>query len=117
MGYDISAKVGYGYIITDDMIPYLDSDEEDEAEKWKLYDEWNERLHWSDYLNYFDSYVEDCYFFGIILQDTEFYEPLDKEGIDKWDFEEWQKCEKEFHDLFPDSTQKPNTYLFRQFYH
>ena len=78
MGYDISAKVGYGYIITDDMIPYLDSDEEDEAEKWKLYDEWNERLHWSDYLNYFDSYVEDCYFFGIILQDTEFYEPLDR---------------------------------------
>ena len=114
MGRSIYAKIGYGYIITSDIFPYPEDNDEN---KWILYSEWKDKLLESDYIHIFDEYYDNAYFFGIILQSAEIYAPLDFEALWYTRKDEWEKCNAELLKFFPNGIEeRPMMYLLTQYW-
>ena len=121
MGRNISARIGFGYIISTDDFPIPDEEDfntyEEYDDAYEEYDaKWRIPLIESGYFMFFDDYnYSDVYFFGIIIQETEWYTPLKiNEFMNTFPFDEWQKCENVFHKFFPDLKKDPTTYLLAQ---
>lgn len=118
MGMYYETKLVFGYMINrDEDYPKVDWDNDESIEK---YENWKDDYGINEYRHLFDYYDwdEPYEFFGIILDGCECGEvkPF-KDFEDKADDfslkqrPDWENCEKEFHRLFPDSTQKPDYYI------
>lgn len=106
-------KIGYGYPITWDDYPSCNWDNDEEVSK---YYDWQDALHDCDYrytMNW--EYDESGEFFGIMLDDAEYGEFISiaraNQAINKLNRDDWEKCEAEYHRLFPNSTKQPDVYI------
>lgn len=113
MGMYYEAKLAFGYMIGDEDYPYPDWDNDESIEK---YEDWKDDYNDNEYRHLFTYYWDEPNeFFGIILGGCmcgEIETLKDFNAMkDNLNFILWEKCEKEYHRLFPNSTKQPDYYV------
>lgn len=104
MSVDVSAHIGYGYILTNqEYSKYLN--------KLDTIDDSN-YMTVEDNCSYIDSYTDSDVFCGIIIDSTSYYTPLSTELIDSIDNQAWEKFYNLFKKEFPDIEERENPQLY-----
>lgn len=110
---DHEAYIGYGYMIFGDDQPEYPFDNPEAEEK---YEEWENAFRDSSFRMCLSYYYDcDCDFFGIKFHQADEANFTEIDEIHNWvddiDPKEWQKCQEEFKQLFPNYEGEPHLYL------
>lgn len=104
MSVDVSARIVYGFILSDEEYDeYYDRCEEEDRDT-------------SEFCHYINSYAYSSDgFFGVSIDSTDYHTSINK--INGYDIEEWERCLAEWKKDFPDrADEEPEYFLICQWW-